>query len=145
MRRLFGSTENQFHLGLLILRLGIGASFIAHGLPKLQAGADGWARTGKAVGNLGIDFGHQAFGLMAGLAEAGGGLLIMLGLFTRFAAIPMLCTMIVATTSHLSKGQGFKDWSHAAEVGVVFLALAITGAGRYSLDHKLSRSTSYSS
>jgi putative oxidoreductase len=145
MRRLFGSTENQFQLGLLVLRLGIGAAFIAHGLPKVQAGADGWARTGKAVGNLGIDFGHQAFGLMAGLAEAGGGLLIMLGLFTRFACLPMLLTMIVATTSHLSRGEGFKDWSHAAESGVMFLAMLITGAGRYSLDHKLSRPTSYSS
>ncbi len=143
MRRLFGSTENQFHLGLLILRLGIGAAFIAHGLPKLQAGPEGWARTGKAVGNLGIDFGHQVFGLMAGLAEGGGGLLIMLGLFTRFAAIPMLFTMIVALTGHLSKGQGFKDWAHAAEAGVVFLALLVTGAGRYSLDHKLSRPTSF--
>ena len=139
MRRLFGSTENQFHVGLLFLRLGIGAAFIVHGLPKLQAGAEGWAKYGEAVGNFGITFGYQAFGLAAGLAEAGGGLLILLGFFTRLACLPMLATMAVAAAGHLKAGEGFMGASHAMEAGVVFLALLITGAGRFSLDHKLSR------
>lgn len=144
MRRLFGSTDNQLNFGLLVLRLGIGAAFIVHGLPKLQAGPEGWAKTGHAVSNLGIDFGYQAFGLMAGLAEAGGGLLLILGLFTRLACIPMLITMIVATASALSHGEGFGGAAHPLEDGVVFLALLITGAGRYSLDHKLAGPPSWS-
>jgi putative oxidoreductase len=144
MRRLFGSTENQLHLGLLILRLGLGAAFMAHGIPKLMSGAEGWAKYGEAVDNLGIHFGHRAFGVMAGLSEAGGGLLILLGLFTRLACLPMIFTMVVATTMHLKHGQGFGGAAHAIEDGVALLALLITGAGRYSLDHKLSRPRSWS-
>jgi len=144
MRGLFGSTENQTHLGLLLLRLGIGASFIVHGLPKLQAGPEGWAKYGKAVGNLGIDFGYQTFGLLAGIAEAGGGLLLILGLMTRLACVPLLLTMVVAASGHLARGEGFAGAAHAMEAGVVFLALLVSGAGRYSLDHKMSRPQSYS-
>lgn len=143
MRGFFASSDSQLNLGLLVLRIGIGAAFIAHGVPKLMGGPEGWARTGKAVGNLGIDFGYQAFGLAAGLAEAGGGLLIILGLFTRLACLPMLFTMIVAATGHLSRGEGFGGAAHAIEDGVVFLALLVMGAGRYSLDNKLSRPRSW--
>jgi putative oxidoreductase len=144
MRGFFGSTENQVNLGLLVLRVGIGAAFIAHGVPKLLGGEEAWVRYGQALNNLGIDFGYKYFGLGAGLAEAGGGLLILLGLFTRLACLPMLFTMIVATTMHLEKGQGFGGAAHAIEDGVMFLALLITGAGRYSLDHKLSRPRGWS-
>jgi putative oxidoreductase len=144
MRRLFGSTDNQVHLGLLLLRLGMGAAFIVHGVPKLQAGPEGWTKYGGAVGNFGIDFGHQAFGLMAGLAEAGGGLLLILGLLTRLACIPLILTMVVAATGHVMRGDGFSDYSHAVEAGVVFLALLVSGAGRYSLDNKLAGPRSWS-
>jgi putative oxidoreductase len=139
MRRLFGSTENQFHLGLLFLRLGIGAAFIAHGLPKLQGGSERWEKLGEAVSKFGITSGYEAFGLMAGLAEAGGGLLILLGFFTRLACLPMLATMAVAATGHIQDGEGFAGAGHALESAVVFFALFITGAGRYSVDYKLSR------
>ena len=137
MRRFFGSTDNQVHFGILVLRLGIGAAFIAHGVPKLQAGPEGWAKWGHAVSSLGIDFGYQTFGLLSGIAEAGGGLLLILGLLTRLACLPMLATMIVATAMALSSGQGFGGAAHAIEDGVVLLALLITGAGRYSIDNKL--------
>src|SRR5687768_6111741 len=106
MRRLFGSTENQFHLGLLVLRIGIGAAFIAHGLPKLM-NSENWARLGSAVSKVGIDFGHETFGMLAGVSEAGGGLLLILGLFTRLACLPLLITMAVAAMTHLSRGEGF--------------------------------------
>jgi putative oxidoreductase len=139
MRRLFGSTENQFHLGLLFLRLGFGAAFIAHGLPKLQGGSERWAKLGEAVSKLGITSGYEVFGLMAGIAEAGGGLLLILGLFTRLAVLPMMGVMAVAVTGHIQGGEGFAGAAHAIESGVVFFALLITGAGRYSLDYKLSR------
>jgi putative oxidoreductase len=137
MRRFFRSTDNQLNLGLLVLRLGIGAAFIAHGYPKLRGGSALWERVGGAVGELGIDFGHQAFGLAAALAETGGGVLLILGLFTRLASVAMLGTMVVAVTGHLAGGEGFKGASHALEAGIVFLSLLIMGAGRFSLDHKL--------
>lgn len=137
MRRLLTSSDRSIHLGLLVLRLGIGAAFIAHGLPKLMAGPEGWPKWGEALGNFGIDFGHQAFGLMAGLAETGGGLLLMLGLLTRFACVAMMFTMLVAASTGFDRG--FKGYSHALEAGLMFLAVFVAGPGRHSLDHKLFR------
>ncbi|HTE50671.1 MAG TPA: DoxX family protein [Kofleriaceae bacterium] len=144
MRRLFGSSDSQIHLGLLVLRLGIGAAFMAHGIPKLRMGPEGWTQIGQAVGQLGVHSGYQVFGLLAGLAEAVGGLLLVLGLFTRLACIPMLFTMVVAITGHISGGEGFQGAAHAIEDGVVFLTLLITGAGRYSVDAKLAGPPSWS-
>jgi len=46
-------------------------------------------------------------------------------------------TMLVATLAHISKGDDFGGWSHAAELGVVFLACAFSGPGKYSVDNRL--------
>jgi putative oxidoreductase len=137
MPRFLGSSDRQAHLGLLIIRLGLGAAFIAHGLPKLMAGPEKWPQLGAAVSSFGIDVGHQVFGLAAGLAEAGGGLLLILGLLTRLVCIPLLFTMAVAVSFHLGRNEGFVGASHAVEAGVVFLALLIAGPGRYSLDGRM--------
>ena len=42
--------------GLLILRIGLGAAFMIHGLPKLTDGPKLWASLGKSMGLIGIDF-----------------------------------------------------------------------------------------
>lgn len=141
MRRLtLPALEGRADLGLLVLRLGIGFMFLGHGVPKLAGGPDKWRAVGSAVSRIGIDAGHQAFGLAAALAEAGGGALLMLGLLTRLACIPLAVTMAVAASRHLVDGDGFfKGASHAIESGVVFVALFILGAGRYSADALLAR------
>jgi putative oxidoreductase len=45
--------------------------------------------------------------------------------------------MIVATSMHLSSGQGLGVASHAIEDGIVFLSLILIGPGKYSLDEKI--------
>ena len=66
-------------LGLLILRIGFGLSlFWYHGYPKLVGGPATWERI-DAVANIGITFGHAAFGLAAALSEGVGGLLFAAG------------------------------------------------------------------
>ena len=120
--------------GLLLLRIGIGVMFVLHGWPKVAGGPEFWAKIGGAMGNFGIGFAPTFWGLMAALAEFGGGILLALGLFARPAAASMAFTMLVATTVHLSMGEGFKGASHAMELGIVFLALVFVGPGRLSLD-----------
>ena len=89
---------------------------------------------------VGIAVGPHGFGLMqessqvAAFAEFGGGILFLLGFFFRPAAAMMAFTMLVATTSHLVKGQGFGDYSHALEMGVVFFGMMLVGPGRLSID-----------
>jgi len=120
--------------GLLILRLGLGAMFMWHGLPKLLGGPELWAMVGGALGNFGVTFAPTFWGLLAALSEFGGGLLLILGLAVRPAALAMAGTMVVASTMHLANGEGLKGASHAIEVGIVFVALIFIGAGRFSLD-----------
>jgi putative oxidoreductase len=126
---------NRFRdLGLLILRVGLGAMFIYHGLPKLLAGPALWAQLGTATGTLGIHFLPVFWGFLSAASEAIGGLFLLLGFLTRPACLLMFINMAVATSMHLGKGDGLGVASHAIEVGIVFLSLVLIGPGRYSLD-----------
>ncbi|NQU67032.1 MAG: DoxX family protein [Candidatus Marinimicrobia bacterium] len=123
-------------IGLLILRVGIGIMFILHGYPKIIGGPEKWFGLGeKAMTVLNIGFGFTFFGFMAALSEFLGGLLLILGLATRYASGFLLFTMFVAATLHLASGDGIMHASHAIESGVVFLSLIFLGSGKFSLDH----------
>ncbi len=131
------TSEKMRDIGLLIIRLGFGFGFAwFHGLPKLRAGAEGWARNGEAMRNLGINFGLEWWGAAAMAAELAGGICIALGLFFRPASAALAITMIVATTNHMVSGQGSP--AHAMKNAFLFAGLFFLGPGRYSLDHVIS-------
>ncbi len=123
-------------LGLLILRVGIGLMFILHGYPKLFGGPDVWAKLGSVLSFAGINFAPGFFGFMAAFAEFGGGLLLILGLFTRPALILLFITMVVATLMHVTNGDSFMKYSHALESAILFFSLIWIGPGKYALDQK---------
>ncbi len=124
-------------VGLLVFRLGIGALFmIVHGFPKLADGPGKWESVGGAVGYLGIDFGHTAWGLAAAVAETFGGLLFMIGWFLRPAALALFVTMAVASIWKFYPFGGWDSAAHPVAMAVVCLGLLLTGAGKYSLDAK---------
>lgn len=124
------------HLGLFIIRVGLGAMMILHGYPKLMGGPEKWAKLGKAMADLGIDFAPEFWGFMAAFAEGVGGLLLILGFLFRPATILLLITMLVAAFKHLNAGDTVLDSSHAIELGIVFLGLIFLGPGKYSVDKK---------
>jgi len=124
-------------LGLLVLRLGLGGMFIGHGWPKLAGGAATWKKVGGAMTHLGIDLWPTMWGLFAAMSETLGGLLFAIGFLFRPATAMLLATMVVATTTHLAKGDGFMGASHAIEAGIVFAAMLLVGPGRFALDEKL--------
>jgi putative oxidoreductase len=111
-------TEKVLHkhvdTGLLVLRVGIGIMFLLHGAPKLFGGPSKWTGVGGAMGNLGITFMPAFWGFMAGLAEFGGGLLLILGLFVRPAAAFLIFTMFVAAMNHIAGGDGIMG---ASQIG----------------------------
>ena len=125
--------------GLLILRIGIGVMFVLHGFPKLRAGPETWVKLGGALSAVGVNLAPAFMGFMAAISEFGGGILLILGLFTRPACFFLLVTMIVATMMHLKNGDSFVKYSHALEAGVLFFSLLFIGPGRFSLDEKLSQ------
>ena len=124
-------------VGLLILRLVIGASFIVHGFPKITGGMEIWIKLGGAMGNLGIHFAPGFWGFCAALAEFGGRIALVIGCLTRLAASGIGFTKFVASLMHVMKGDGFDKYSHPIELLAVCLLLLLTGAGKYSVDHHL--------
>ena len=128
-------------LGFLILRTVVGLTLAAHGSQKLFGwfGGYGLAGTGSFLEQLGFRPGKaQAF--FAGLAEAGGGLLLAAGLFTPLAAAAIVAVMFVAIVSvHVPKGFFVQNGGleYPMTLGTVATALAFIGPGALSLDHAL--------
>ncbi|MBC7653946.1 MAG: DoxX family protein [Oligoflexus sp.] len=127
---------NYKDLGLLVGRVGLGGMMMFHGLPKLMASPAKWAALGGTMQNLGINFLPTFWGFMAGFSEGFGGLLIILGLLFRPAAIFIILTLIVAVTNHFVSGEGWIGASHAIETGLAFFVLFFVGPGKYSVDKK---------
>ena len=123
------------NVGLLILRIGLGFMFVVHGTPKIFGGPEMWAKIGTmGMAPLGIHFAPAVWGFLCALAEFGGGICVMLGIFFRPVCMVILIDMIVAAHMHLALGQGFGTASHAIEDGIVFLSLILIGPGSISLD-----------
>lgn len=126
------SRWSSVDLALLVLRVGIGVSFVfVYGWAKITGGMGTWTDLGGNMAMFGITVWPALWGFMAALTEFGGGILLMLGLFFRPVLVFLLLTMTVATASHLAAGEG--PW-HATEMATVFIALFLLGPGRYSLD-----------
>lgn len=136
MKIMLASLGKHRDLGLLILRLGLGAMFVWHGAPKLMGGPGSWGKIGMATSSVGITVLPVFWGFMAAAAEFLGGICLILGFLFRPACLFLAVTMAVAASMHLGKGEGLRGASHAIEDGIVFLSLIIIGPGKYSIDRK---------
>jgi putative oxidoreductase len=127
-------------LGLLLLRLGTGGVLAAHGAQKLFGwfGGHGLEGTGQFMESVGYAPG-KASASAAGLAEAGGGTLLALGLATPAAGAAAAGAMAGAATVHMPNGFFAQEggYEYAASLGLAAAGLAVTGPGRLSLDHAL--------
>lgn len=120
--------------GLLLLRLVSGAFMFAHGDGKLV----------RLFGDAPIKFsdpfgiGAEASLALTVFAEVICSILVILGMATRFAVIPVIITMFVAAfIAHAGDPFGSKELPllYAA----VFIVIGLTGAGRYSADNIIYR------
>ena len=125
-------------IGILILRLGLGTGYLfVHGWNKIMQGPELWAKIGTSMSNLGITQLHVFWGFMASLAEFGGGILLICGLFTRSASSFIAFTMVVAAVQHLSKMDPWSRVIYPVEMFSALILLIFIGAGKYSLDNLL--------
>lgn len=116
-------------LGLLIFRIGISCLMLTHGIPKLITffGSEE-IRFADPVG-----MGETVTFTFAVFAEFLCSVLILIGLGTRLAVIPLIITMAVALFVHMPDGFGKQELPFLYLTGYILLFL--TGSGKYSLDH----------
>jgi putative oxidoreductase len=126
-------------IGLLILRVALGAIMAAHGVQKLFGwfGGPGVERTTGMATALG--FRPARFhAWLVGLAESIGGVLVALGLLTPLGAAAIAGVMLVAIpTVHWSKGffTGNGGYEFNLLIAAAAVALGFTGPGIVSVDH----------
>lgn len=115
-------------VGLLVLRVAISGLMLVHGLQKATAFSD---LKDKFADPLGMG---SPLSLISAIgAEVGCSLLLIVGLGTRLAAIPLAFTMIIALfVIHAEDGWKVKEL--AAVYLCVYASLIFTGAGEFSLD-----------
>jgi uncharacterized membrane protein YphA (DoxX/SURF4 family) len=131
----------------LLIRGMVGAVFLSEGIQKFLFPAIRGAGRFEKIGLPSPEF----LGGFVGATEIICGTLLLLGLFTRLASIPLLFIMLVAiatTKSTVFIEKGFWEMLHGSRtdwsmlLGNIFLL--IRGGGRWSVDKKLSFSTEIS-
>lgn len=130
------STQND--LGLLFLRLTAGGLMLTHGYPKLS----NWSSlSGSFPDPLGIGSTLSLAGTVG--AEFFCALLILLGIATRLAAVPLLFTMLVA--AFIVHGSDILQKKELALIYAgMYLAIFLLGGGKYSLANYFPKLKKYS-
>jgi putative oxidoreductase len=137
--------------GPAVLRLATGAVFVAHGAQKLFGvwGGGGLSGTAAFFGQLGLTPAYP-LAILVGLVEFVGGLMLIAGALTLFAALALALNMVVAIWKvHLVNGF-FLNWNMVAGQGHGFefnltligalVSLMLTGPGALSVDGRRARS-----
>jgi len=137
--------------GPAVLRLAIGAVFVAHGAQKLFGvwGGGGLSGTAAFFGQLGLTPAYP-LAILVGLVEFAGGLMLIAGALTLFVALALALDMVVALWKvHLANGF-FLNWNmvagqgHGYEFNLALIgalvSLMLTGPGALSVDGRRERS-----
>ncbi|MFB7475109.1 DoxX family protein [Kitasatospora sp. NPDC056184] len=124
--------------GLLIIRVVVGLLIAGHGVQKVSHRLGGGGLTGGTA-----EFRHDGFrggtltALAAGAGQIGSGLFLALGALTPLAAMVAMGVMTVAITVKVPHGLWVQNdgYEYPLVLVVVTGSLALTGAGRFSVDH----------
>jgi len=126
--------------GALLMRLLLGAAMIYHGYDKvIPAGGFHGGNTFSAlerhshyVASLGFPY---WLGIISALTEFVGGILLIVGLLTRFAAFMVAINMLVALIM-VNRHRGYSGSEYSLALFAIALMLFFYGAGAYALDRK---------
>ena len=135
---------DQLSLALFLLRLILGVVFFAHGVQKVFGWFGGYGLAGT-VGYFKNTVKVPALAAYLGpFIELLGGIALLFGLFTKFAALGIFIMMLVATLKvHLPAGfflnSGKADkpgvgYEYTLTLAVISLVLTLLGGGHYSID-----------
>ena len=117
----------------LVLRVATGIIFAFHGWQKLQGGLAG---TAGLVQSIGFPM-PELFAVLLIAAELGGGILLILGLFTRWSAIfTGFVALVAVVLVHLPNGFSMATggYEYVFLLLAASIALVLSGGGKWSLD-----------
>ena len=124
--------------GALFLRVVLGVAMITHGYGKVvPSGLHGNVLSAMQhhshyVASLGVPY---WLGYVSALTEFFGGILIFLGLLTRFAAFMIACDMLGILLLG-ARHHGYSGWEYRLALFVIALMLLFYGAGTLALDRR---------
>jgi putative oxidoreductase len=135
MRRSFSTAvnSNAVNVWLLIARLAVGALMLTHGIPKLQSLISGNVQFADPFG-----IGTTPTLALTVFAEAFCSILLILGLATRLASVPLIINMLVAIFYALAS-QPLAKKELAIFYLIFYIGFLILGGGKYSLDSLIAR------
>ena len=124
-------------LGLLVVRVVVGLTYVYFGWISLMAGNSKWEGVGSAVGVFGLNGGHVYWGFAAAFAQFLGGVALVFGYLVRPAAFVLFCVMVTATVLksrglNFSAGNSVSETFYPLSMAAVMFMLFFTGAGRFS-------------
>jgi len=118
--------------GLLILRVGVGAWLLYHGILKLGASEQMVTFVWSAANNVGLTFfSVETWFQIARAAEIVAGIGLILGIFTSLAAVLWLLVLLFAANS---KGRSIQKAEMDFAYIIMLVSLAFAWGGKYSLD-----------
>ncbi len=130
--------QRKQEIGLAILRIVVGAIFVAHGAQKLFVfGPEG---VGQTFAQMGIPL-PTLSAYLATAAEFLGGLAILVGFKTRLAAVPVAFTMLVAIAKVHLKGGFFAPTGFEYPLALLAanVTMIVAGGGALAVDSVLGR------
>jgi putative oxidoreductase len=131
MKNIFSTTfkKEQSDILLLFIRVAVGSFMLTHGIGKFEnLFSGGEIKFGDPIG-----VGVVPSLVLTVFAEVFCSILLIVGLATRLAVIPLIVTMATAVfVIHIN--QGFAKQEMAALYLLVYVTLFVTGSGKYSLD-----------
>lgn len=123
---------SRTHAAALILRLALGAMFIAHALLKYYVFT--LPGTAQFFGSLGLP---AALAYVTFFAELAGGVMLLLGVYTRAVALALVPILLGATWVHAGNGWLFSapngGWEYPAFWTVALIVQALLGDGAFAL------------
>ncbi len=120
----------------LLLRLAAGMIFIAQGVRKLIASPDaphGRDALAEMIRRQGWPWAGR-LAIVVAATELLCGVMVLIGLLTRFAAIPLAAILVVAILGFKRKAGFLGGWDWPFSVLAIVVAIFVLGAGAWSID-----------
>lgn len=132
------SRQSAADYGIALLRLALGAMFLAHGLMKVLV----FTLPGTAAFFQSVGFpGFTAY--IVAPAEVLAGIALLIGFRTRLVAAAMVPVLLGALSVHLGNGWVFSapkgGWEYPLYLVIVAIAQSLLGSGAFALDNARSK------